>query len=127
MPKNITGVLNVVLPLPQVAEQGVIAHHAVTVSAMAVSLKKVRAIFSGHVVHNNVPPNLGMLTPVRAGSDTIILFQGAANRVLVWEVEVGGGSITALQPYSNERGLAQAKYSPGNYQGPVRIKVSYGA
>jgi hypothetical protein len=127
MPKTITGVLNVVLPLPYVEEQGIKVQEAVTVSAMAVSLKKVRAIFHGYVVHNSAPPNLGMLTPVRAGSDTIILFQGAANRVLVWEVEVGGGAITALQPYSNERGLAQARYSPGNYQGPVRIKVSYGS
>jgi type 1 fimbria pilin len=66
------------------------------------------------------PPN------VRADGTALLVFKGPADVSLTWSV-VGTGAISDASLYTDARGMASAKYTPGTVGATATVTVTYGA
>ena len=57
---------------------------------------------------------------------TLIVFKGTPDRTVEWHLS-GSGALTAITNYTDARGLAAARYTPGVEGDIVTITVSAGA
>lgn len=127
--REMDGSLAVLLPLLAVDIAGVRVDPSMITNSgtMTVHLPKVAAVAAGVETHVDAPFIVAHQSMVRKGSSVLLYFTGPAFRAVTWSVTSGGGTVTALQPYTDVNGQAQATYSSGTYEGDVQIQVDYGA
>ena len=63
---------------------------------------------------------------VAAGASTLIVFSGAPNVAIEWQLD-GPGELRDAATKTSDNGAASAVYEPGLIEGSATITVNYGA
>ncbi len=70
--------------------------------------------------------SLTVLSNVYAGGGTLIIYNGTADRSVVWRL-TGSGTLTTITNYTDHNGNAAARYTPGTVGETVTIEIESGA
>lgn len=95
---------------------------------LLVRLSPLKAMIIGYLEKGSRVGSVSLTTTVlRVDDSGILVFKGPPNRVLLWEIVSGGGTISRLTEYTDSKGIAYAKYVAGESSGTVLIRVTYGS